>query len=483
MGFLKAFAAFLRRMLCSDRLPHVPACSAGGWLRSALCCSGPRHRRHRSSACPAYTDPSIPVGAEDLTELLPDELLLELLDHLSAADRCRAAATCRRWHRLAADPLAWRRCHRRLHLPPMSERESRLECVSHALWCRERPYVTVNGVTTDCQVPGDSVLIDWSAERALMRTSSGAGEVWSTEGHGLLCTLALEGESGCRGSLVLSAYMFGERAVTLDGNMEIRVWCLRSHRLIQILKGHGCPVISMDMDEYLVTGGAEQRLGVWRPDSGRCGGLLDDHEPAPPVLVRCSGRRAISADWYGRALIWDLPKARCIRQILTGRYACDRLSCAIIVALNRTHAVIAEHTGRVHLLNVDTGAHIKQLVVAERRLFAVALDDRTLAVAGASGSVRLWSLHGTPQLLFRVSVFMAGSYRTVLRQGLLFVQSDTLVQVYDVERRRLVQTLTMPPLARRKLSVERNKVMSVTYRGRRKEEMCFHLVKVHLGSF
>ena len=49
-------------------------------------------------------------------EQLPEELLLAVLSLLDRSSLARAAAVCRRWHRLTADPVLASRLH--LHLTP-----------------------------------------------------------------------------------------------------------------------------------------------------------------------------------------------------------------------------------------------------------------------------------------------------------------------------------------------------------------------------
>ena len=414
--------------------------------------------------------------AEDLTVLLPDELMLEVLKYLSPPDRYRAGATCQRWYRLCADPAVWRRWHRRLQLPPMEERESRIECVSQTLWREQQATIRMHHLTNDCGIPGDGVLLAWSPERALVRMPSGGADVWSTEGRGKICSLRADDEEGSRAATVLSAHVFDDRAVTIDGHMGLRVWCLRTGRLLSALSGHGCPVIAMDLDEYLVTGGAEHRLGIWQAETSRCCGLLD-HEPTTPVLVRCRGRRAITADWYGRAMLWDLVEPRCIRTLQTFKRGGDRLGCSLQVAISDAHVAVGARGGLVWLLSADTGDQIHEFCLQESNLFGVAIDSRVLVVSGVSGVASVFSVEPFRRLHF-ISVFAAGAYRTVLRHGLMFVQSDTLIQVFDVEKRRLLHTMPMPPLARRQLSVCRNKVLSVAHCDSRRDSLCFHIMQV-----
>ena len=49
-------------------------------------------------------------------EQLPEELLLAVLSLLDSSSLVRAAAVCRQWHRLTADPVLASRLH--LHLTP-----------------------------------------------------------------------------------------------------------------------------------------------------------------------------------------------------------------------------------------------------------------------------------------------------------------------------------------------------------------------------
>jgi hypothetical protein len=60
-----------------------------------------------------------------LHELLHDDLLVEVLQHLAAAgpckDLCTAAASCHRWHAVAADPRVWARVYSRLFHTNISE--------------------------------------------------------------------------------------------------------------------------------------------------------------------------------------------------------------------------------------------------------------------------------------------------------------------------------------------------------------------------
>ena len=405
--------------------------------------------------------------------------MLAVLEFLPPPERSRAAATCRRWYRLCRDPAAWRRWCRRLGLPPLPDDEARQECVSQVLWREDRATVRVSQLTTDCGLSEDAALLDFSPERALVRTPAGGADVWSTEGHGLLCSLQPTPACGESGAAVLSARVFGDRAVTVCADLALRLWCLQSGQLISVMRGHSGQVGTMDLDTFLVTGGADHKVGVWEADSGECRQMLSDHGAARPLSVRCCGRRALSADWSGRALLWDLAGPRCVRDLTTGEPSSDQLDCPLLLAVTETHAAIGDQTGRIRLLCAATGANLFEHSTCEQRLFAVHLNERHLVVAGGSGMVGLWRLDPV-HWLFRVSVFMVGSYRTALRHGLLFVQSDTVVQVYDVEQKRQLHLVSMPPLAQRQLRVLRNKALSVTYHRGNPKEVCFHVVQVKI---
>ena len=402
-----------------------------------------------------------------------------MLELLPPPERSRAAATCRRWLRLCRDPAAWRRWCRRLQLPPLQEEEARQECVSQVLWRGDQATVRVSRMTADCGLSEDITMVDFNPERALVISPTGVADVWSTEGGGHLCSLRPTSECGKLGSEVLRARLFGDRAVTVCGDPALRLWSLRTGELLSVMVGHSGLVGTMDLDTFLVTGGEDNNVGVWEAVSGQCFGLLPDHGTARPLLVRCSGRRALSADWRGRVLLWDLSGPSCVRDMTVGERGTDPLNCPLLLAITETHAAIGERNGRIRLLCSATGTELFNYSTCERRLFAVHLSHRVLAVAGSSGMVNLWKLDPL-RWLCQVPVLMAGSYRTALRHGLLFIQSDTLVQVYDVEGKQQLHIVSMPQLAERKMSVLRNKMLSITYDRCYPKNVCFHCIQVNI---
>jgi WD40 repeat protein len=173
---------------------------------------------------------------------------------------------------------------------------------------------------------------------------------------------------------------------------EIRLWHVGTGDWRHTLKAHGSDVYAVAFDpgsKILASGGADRKIHLWSVSSGKSIRLLEGHtEPVRLVAFTPDGTklRSVGADRTLRT--WDVTTGKQLSSVtLVG-------GTVRAAALSPDGAMALVAVGRhAQLVDFATGRVLRSFPPGKKPIFSVAFspDGRTVAWAGASATVEVWS--------------------------------------------------------------------------------------------
>jgi WD40 repeat protein len=197
----------------------------------------------------------------------------------------------------------------------------------------------------------------------------------------------------------------GQLLATCDTDCHVRVWEVKTGKLLLICQGHTnwvrFVVFSPD-GEILASCGADQNIKLWNVRDGVCIKTLTGHEhevfsvafhpiPPSPPLLRGVGGILASASGDKAIKLWDIHEGKCLIT-LTGHT--DWVRCVAFSADGQTLASSsADHT--IKLWDVTQGKCLRTLQAHTGwvRSVAFSLDGQTLASGSGDRTIKLWNYH------------------------------------------------------------------------------------------
>jgi len=183
-------------------------------------------------------------------------------------------------------------------------------------------------------------------------------------------------------------------AVTGSADWTLRLWDLRSWRVIRVFEGHTGAVygVAFTPDGQRVISASEDRtLRLWDAGGGECMSVLRGHyEAVRGLAVAPDGRTAASISEDGSVRIWDLNQGTSVRVVKSSFHQMR----GIAYAPDGSRLIFGAGDGTVRVLDLQTLANERALDGQRAIVSVVAISaDGACAVAGGDdGSLRLWDL-------------------------------------------------------------------------------------------
>ncbi len=181
----------------------------------------------------------------------------------------------------------------------------------------------------------------------------------------------------------------GTQLISAGADQNIRIWDIRTGRLMRTLHGHSDSVTSIALSpdaKTLVSGSTDQTIGVWSLETGKLRQTLTGHSAwVYTVAVSPDGEKVVSGSTDGTVMVWNLQTGRAIYS------KAAHAKGTISIALSPDNALIAsassDHT--VKLWHLATGKLLQTLNGCYPTTFTP--DGKTL-ITGADGiSIKLWN--------------------------------------------------------------------------------------------
>lgn len=190
----------------------------------------------------------------------------------------------------------------------------------------------------------------------------------------------------------------GERVAAGCGDGAIKIWDLKTGKVLQTLRGHERDVFSVAFDpsgQRLASASADQTIRVWNVATGsevfqRPGQKGDYTGVAYAVAFSFDGRFLLAGSEDGFATVWDATNGRELH-----RLAEPQENAAACSAFSHDGRLLATGSwaGVLSIWDARTGQRRQKLPVHRGRITAVAFspDDRWLATAGVDRVVKVWN--------------------------------------------------------------------------------------------
>jgi WD40 repeat protein/serine/threonine protein kinase len=219
-----------------------------------------------------------------------------------------------------------------------------------------------------------------------------ASQIYRTRFH-----MGVELEGFFRGGDVLSQPAFsptGEQLAVASYDGSIKVWDIKTNRLLQSLEAHDGRVYDVEYStdgKHLATAGHDKTVIVWLVESGNPLYKLEGHqEPVRAVAFSPDGSRLVSAGVDGTLRLWEVASARCLK-ILKGHKG--KVYDAAFSPDGKQIVSVGEDK-TLRLWKLPKGKMIHKTIGHSKAAFAVAFspDGRWVASAGDDFVVRLWKV-------------------------------------------------------------------------------------------
>ncbi|MEN8179136.1 MAG: NB-ARC domain-containing protein [Pseudomonadota bacterium] len=241
--------------------------------------------------------------------------------------------------------------------------------------------------------PGHSLTIDALLKRA---DASGAGprlvlaESSLTHPGGAMTDI-LKSHSGAVEALAISPD--GQRLVSASEDWTLRLWDLRTNRVIRTFEGHTGAVHTVAFladGESIISGSEDRMLRLWDVGTGREKAALRGHTLAVQDLaVSADGKLVASVSEDGSVRVWDLETKK-NRILYKGR---GHQLNAIVITPDGRSLVFGAGDWTIRLIALEDGTEtVLEGHAGVVRCLAVTVDGTRLLSGADDGVVRIWAL-------------------------------------------------------------------------------------------
>jgi WD40 repeat protein len=265
--------------------------------------------------------------------------------------------------------------------------------------------------------------------------------IWNAAGEELA---VLEGHDGIDVTGVL--FYADNKVASVSDDSTIRLWDLKTNKLLQTLHGHEHPVKSIAGSpdgKLIASAGEAPRILLWDSKTGELLNILYKHRDFVTSLVFSpDGQRLVSGDGEGSMLVWDVKKGTLIKTLPGHTGAINTLAFS-----NDSSIVISggEDTF-VKVWNIETGEEKLNLVGYDEAIQSVKVDStgKILVTAGKGGKILQWNLH-TGQLVKDLSINSADINAVEFKSDGDIIIGDEQGEIHQMEVKE--KPSPQPPLS------------------------------------
>ncbi len=220
-------------------------------------------------------------------------------------------------------------------------------------------------------------------------------------------------------------------------NGEVRIWEMKTRRLLHTWKGHSDWVRSVAFSEdgkLLASGSHDQTIRIWNVETGQGVGLLSGHENRVRSVTFASmnGKLLLASSSDDKMIrIWDVQTSECIH-ILSGH---DEKINAIAFSPDKRTLVSVSHDETIRIWDVENGYSSQKLDGHGGSIWSVAFRSNTsFACGNEDGTISLWDTT-TPDDMstFHCSQILIGHSARVYTVSFSSSDKDMLISGSDDE--------------------------------------------------
>ena len=186
---------------------------------------------------------------------------------------------------------------------------------------------------------------------------------------------------------------------TSNGDNTIRLWDIKTRKLIKILEGHSSLIESITFSpngKIIASGSYDGRIKLWNVQTGEQIRSLENSSPSSGIMSVAfspDGEKIVSGNNENTISLWDCETGRLLKTFREGDG--NIIIYSVTFSIDGKTIISASSFGTISSWSVETGIRIKHLGQNSNRIsdIKISSDQKTMATISMSDdSIKLWSL-------------------------------------------------------------------------------------------